>query len=194
MTHRPNALRAFERIEVEAELRLAETRRFPAVKAAAKASQIVDQPPIFGLGAAAFVLGVLIGDRRMAEAGARVATAVVATTILKKDVERLVTRTRPNAVLDGEPYRWQLGGADHGAGKSFPSGHTADAVTAARALARIYPDQAGFFWAAAALAALVQLPSGAHYPTDLVAGTLVGLAGEAIADAVVTEALHHLPG
>lgn len=73
--------------------------------------------------------------------------------------------------------------------KSFPSGHTADAVSAARALTRVYPEHAAVIWSTAALIAGVQLPSGAHYPSDLAAGAIVGLAGEAIANAAVSAGL-----
>jgi membrane-associated phospholipid phosphatase len=49
-------------------------------------------------------------------------------------------------------------------------------VAAARALTRVYPEHSQLIWTAAALIVGVQLPAGAHYPSDLVAGSLVGLA------------------
>lgn len=179
-------LRGLENLEVDAELKLAAARRHPGVSFAAWLTQIADQPPLVAVSALALVLGQVCGNRRLTEAGARLMLAVVATTALKSGVERLVARTRPNAVLDGDVYRRKLGGSALKANKSFPSGHTADAVAAARALARVYPEAAGLFWAAAAFIALAQLPSGAHYPSDLLAGALVGLAGEAASDHLVT--------
>jgi hypothetical protein len=66
--------------------------------------------------------------------------------VLKTGVERAVARTRPNAVLDGRPYSRKRGGSRRRALQAFPSGHTADAVAAARALARAYPDLALPIW------------------------------------------------
>ena len=174
-----------ERIEVGASLRLARLRHHPAVKAAAKASQLADQPPMITIAAVAFGIGLLARDRRISEAAARVLAGVVATTFLKSRIKSLVTRSRPNTVLEGNRYERKLGGEDAGPVNSFPSGHTGDAVAAARALSRVYPEYSGLFWTAAALAALAQLPSGAHYPTDLAGGAVVGLTGEAASGVLI---------
>jgi len=186
-------LRALERLEVDAELRLAAARRHPAAKFAAGASQLSDQLPMTAVSAVALGLGGISGNQRLTEAGARMLVAIAATTALKSTVERLVTRTRPNAVLDGRRYRCKPGGSDEKADKAFPSGHTANAVAAARVLGRVYPEAAGLFWAAALLVAFAQLPSGAHYPSDLLAGALVGLAGEAASGHLVAEVMAMLP-
>ena len=185
MRYVADGISELERAEVEAELRIASLRNEPIVKLLSGAAQISDQPPMIAGSALALAAGLFLKDDRLAEAGLRVLAATLATTALKSGVEGLVTRTRPNAVLDGEPYRRKRGGAKRGELKSFPSGHTADAVAAARALVRLYPEHAGLIWSAATLIALVQLPSGAHYPSDLVAGALVGLVGEAAADTIV---------
>jgi hypothetical protein len=119
--------------------------------------------------ASVLVVTLLRGDKRLAEASARVLAAVAVTTALKSQVEGAVRRTRPNAVLDGKPYRMRRGGAK--AGRKDPShpATTADAFAArARARPRI-PEQSALLWSAAALIALVQLPAGAHYPSDIAA-------------------------
>lgn len=181
-----------ERLEVGASLNLARRRNHPLVRAAAKLSQVADQPPMITLATAGLLIGLLRGDRRISEAAVRVLAAVVATTALKSQVKRVVTRTRPNAVLDGNRYERKLGGEDAGPVNSFPSGHTGDAVAAARALARVYPEYSGLWWSAAALIALAQLPSGAHYPTDLAGGAVVGLVGERAAGLIVDKVLQQL--
>ena len=84
------------------------------------------------------------------------------------------------------------GGAKAGTEKSFPSGHTADAFAAARALARVYPEQSVLFWTAAALIALLQLPAGAHDPSDIAAGAVIGIAGEGAANALVNSLMSGL--
>jgi hypothetical protein len=68
---------------------------------------------------------------------------------------------------------------------SFHPAHTADAFAAARALARVYPEQSALLWSAAALIALIQLPAGAHYPSDIAAGAVIGIAGEGAANTLV---------
>ena len=59
---------------------------------------------------------------------------------------------------------------------SFPSGHAATAVAGTMALARVWPAAR---WAMAGLAALIafsRIYVGVHYPTDVVAGALLGAA------------------
>jgi membrane-associated phospholipid phosphatase len=172
------ALREAERLDVEAALRLGEWRDNPAVKALAGLAQIADQIPAVTAGALMLAVALLRRDARLGEAAIRLVAAVLIATALKMGVERAVARTRPNAVLDGRPYARKRGGSRKRALQAFPSGHTADAVAAARALARAYPGLAQPIWGAAALIALVQLPAGAHYPSDLAAGALIGLLGE----------------
>ena len=194
MKRAPRSLPTIERLDVEAAFAIASLRKNPAVKLLSGAAQIADQPPMIAASALALGAGLLTGNKRLAEAGLRVLAATLATTAIKSAVESAVKRTRPNAVLDGEPYRRERGGSDKGSYKSFPSGHTADAVSAARALARVYPEGSAAIWTAAALIAGVQLPSGAHYPSDIAAGTVVGLLGEAAANPLVNGLLNGLRG
>jgi membrane-associated phospholipid phosphatase len=172
------ALKDAERLDVEAALRLGEWRDNPLVQAIAGLAQIADQTPAVTAGALMLALALLRRDVRLGEAAIRLVAAILVATALKMAVERAVARTRPNAVLDGRPYRRKRGGSRDRDLQAFPSGHTADAVAAARALARAYPDLALPIWGAAALIALVQLPAAAHYPSDLAAGALIGLVGE----------------
>jgi membrane-associated phospholipid phosphatase len=51
-----------------------------------------------------------------------------------------------------------------------------------RAVARVYPEVRGPAYMAAAFVGVVQVPRGAHYPLDVAAGTLVGLAAEALVE------------
>ena len=105
--------------------------------------------------------------------------SMLLATWLKSRVKHRVDRTRPGAMLDGIGYALEKGSSKDKALNSFPSGHTADAVSVARAIAHGYPGAAVPAYALAGLIAAIQIPRCAHYPTDIGAGALIGLAAEA---------------
>jgi len=59
---------------------------------------------------------------------------------------------------------------------SFPSGHTLHAVAFTLVAASHYPPLAGVLAAFAALTAISRVVLGLHYPSDVVAGALIGCA------------------
>jgi membrane-associated phospholipid phosphatase len=59
---------------------------------------------------------------------------------------------------------------------SFPSGHAAIAVAGALAGSRILPFSGAMLWPLAAVVALSRIYLGVHWPTDVLAGGLMGLA------------------
>ena len=59
---------------------------------------------------------------------------------------------------------------------AFPSGHAAMAVAGAIAGAQLIRYSAWFWWPLAAIMAVSRIYMGVHWPTDVVAGALVGLA------------------
>jgi hypothetical protein len=164
---------------------VAPLRKHPVTKALGKVSEIADQPPMFTLGALAVAGGVLAGQPKLAETGLRVLLAVGLATAIKTGVKRVVARTRPHVIADGTPYLASFERRLESEYSSFPSGHTADAVAAARAVARVYPDWSLPAYGAAAAIAAIQIPRCAHYPSDVSAGALVGFAAEAVTDRVV---------
>ncbi|WP_190189143.1 phosphatase PAP2 family protein [Streptomyces minutiscleroticus] len=60
---------------------------------------------------------------------------------------------------------------------SFPSGHTAAAVAFTAAVAPSWPAAGAVCAVPAALVAVERVQSGAHYPSDVAAGAVIGLAG-----------------
>ena len=50
----------------------------------------------------------------------------------------------------------------------------------ARAVARCWPRARPWAYAGAAAVGMVQVPRGAHYPSDVLAGALIGVAAEAV--------------
>lgn len=88
--------------------------------------------------------------------------------VLNYAIKRVVRRPRP--VLEGLP---PLGGAP--SSLSFPSAHATSSFACATAMARVAPEAAALF----ALAGLISLGRpylGMHYPSDVLAGVVLGVA------------------
>lgn len=60
--------------------------------------------------------------------------------------------------------------------KSYPSGHASAAYAAARVIATLSPELAKEAYSLAAQVAISRVYAGVHYPTDVVAGALMGTA------------------
>lgn len=176
----------------EADLAVAEAaaplQHHPVTEGLGQASEIADQPPMVALGALVLAGGLLAGRPRVAEAGLRLLASVGVATAIKSGMKQVFARTRPYVLANEGRYERELMGPVEKDWNSFPSGHTADAVAAARAVARVAPGLRGAAYAGAAAVAAIQIPRCAHYPTDIAAGALVGLVGEAVADALLEAA------
>ena len=168
--------------DVAIAVRAGQYRHHPAVEAAGEASEIADQPPAFTLAAAAVALGLATGRPRLIEGGARTFAALFVATRIKSAIKSRVVRTRPYKLLDEGEYETGLRGPDERDYNSFPSGHTADAVAAARAVSRVAPDLAVPLYLGAAAIGAIQIPRATHHLADVVAGAAVGLVAEALVD------------
>ena len=152
------------------------------VKAAGTLSELADQPPLYAFGLLTFGAGIFLKDARLAKTGARMFAAEWLATAAKSFVKHRVNRVRPRSNRSGGAVL-RTGHSHDSALSSFPSGHSAGAVAVARAVGREYPDQRVAANTIAASVALVQIPRGAHYVSDVVAGTAIGLAAEAVVNA-----------
>lgn len=164
----------------------------PAVKTAGFLSEIADQPPAFTLAAAMLVGGLLAGRPRLTEGAARSLASLALATWAKAAVKSRVVRTRPYKLIDEGEYETGLNGPDERDYNSFPSGHTANAFAAARAIGRVAPEMQFPALAGAALIGAIQVPRGAHFAADVVAGALLGVAAEAAVDAAFGAGGHWL--
>lgn len=72
---------------------------------------------------------------------------------------------------------------------SFPSGHSASAFAFATGVGRTLPWVAGPVRLAALVVAYTRVHSGVHYPGDVIAGTLIGIACGELAPRAVDSAL-----
>jgi undecaprenyl-diphosphatase len=92
--------------------------------------------------------------------------AVGAADLLTALIKEVVPRHRPVEHQHGPAERTH----------SFPSGHTATAFAGATVLSAFAPRYRLAFYALACLIAFSRLYNGVHYPTDVLAGAVLGVA------------------
>ena len=97
----------------------------------------------------------------------RAAAAVLASYVVNQGIKFAVRRPRPQ-LEDLPPLTGTL------TGLSYPSAHAATSFAGARMLSAALP--AGPLYALAAKLALSRLYLGVHYPSDIVAGAVLGSA------------------
>jgi undecaprenyl-diphosphatase len=114
---------------------------------------------------------VLAVHRRRPDYVALVAIGVLTADVLALGGKYFTNRPRPYVSHpDPEPLlhaQLEL---------SFPSGHAATSFVGAALLATFVPRFAVAFYALAALVAWSRVYVGVHYPSDVIAGALLGLA------------------
>lgn len=162
-------------------------RHTPPIEALAWASEIGDQPQMRLVCAGVIGAGLLTDRPRVTRAGVRMLLAHTLATWAKNRIKLRIDRTRPRSAGKAKNFHAQKIKPGRDTAKeetSFPSGHSAGAIAVARAWSREMPEYAGPAYVGAALIAVAQVPRCAHYPTDVGGGLLVGLAAEAVANAV----------
>jgi membrane-associated phospholipid phosphatase len=170
--------KAIEKADKNAAEAVAPARSSLAVKGLGWLSELADQPQLISICAGTLLVGLVTRNPRLARAGSKMLAAELLATKLKTAVKHRVDRTRPHVVEDGGDYEMHRGSSRASSMSSFPSGHTAGAVTVARAFAREYPEHRGGAYAAAIAVAAIQVPRCQHYPSDLAAGALIGFVAE----------------
>jgi undecaprenyl-diphosphatase len=120
-----------------------------------------------------------IGQLVLASVVARVGFVLVAIAVpgvVVTIAKRLIGRARPYSWEAGgafsfEPFRWHVEYA------SLPSGHGTTAFAAAFAIGALYPRLRVALWTFAVLVAVSRVAVSAHYPSDVLAGAVIGLFG-----------------
>lgn len=115
-------------------------------------------------------------DSRLLEKGVNMSLAMVLNTAQTWALKRAINRPRPSVTYP------EIQAFESSVNHSFPSGHTSNAFVAATSLSlhcrKWYVVVPAFVWAGAVGYSRMHL--GVHYPTDVLAGALLG-AGSAIA-------------
>ncbi|WP_439678545.1 phosphatase PAP2 family protein [Embleya sp. MST-111070] len=120
---------------------------------------------------AATVMAIVGGVRGRVAAAAGLVALVTAQVVANGVCKNLADRPRP-------PKEWIAHDEvdDRPDSSSFPSGHTAAAVAFTAAVAPTWPTAAALCALPGAVVAVERVQSGAHYPSDVVAGAAIGLA------------------
>jgi len=155
-------------------------RRTWPVEALDTAGEVGDQPQLRLLCGGVFVLGLVRADPRMMGAAVRMLAAHELATFLKGAVKDRVDRRRPRSTGGRKASKPHAGRSHDKEKQSFPSGHSAGSVAVACAFAASYPQYRAPALAAAGTVALAQIPTAAHYPSDVIAGATIGTAGNAM--------------
>lgn len=171
---------AIEEVDVALGAQLASKRDEPVVKAAAEVGKLGDQEPLYAAAAVVILVGFVRRDQRMKDAGLSILAAVGVADLTKRMVKKLVKRTRPHVLFEEGRYESEAEGSGKKPEQSFPSGHTAGTMAAARALCRFYPAASRWTTLGALIIGLARLAKGAHWPLDVAAGYVIGWAAEAV--------------
>ena len=134
-----------------------------------------------GLGwvAAGLALAWLDGSRGR-RAGVATSIAALGTTyVVQRMIKPVFRRKRP--WVDRDVLVVGIRTTD----ASFPSGHAASSFAAATALATFYPKAAPLTYALATGVALSRVHLGHHFPSDVAAGGLIGVAAGTVASWLV---------
>ena len=146
-------------------------------------SKLGDQPELRLIAGGLIVAGTLARNDRLVRAGSRMIIAHEAATLAKDVLKTEIDRTRPRSANGRKDKKPKTGKHTAKEKTSFPSGHSAGAIAAARAFSREFPEYGPAAMTAAGLVAASQIPRCAHYPTDVAAGAALGLAAEAVTNA-----------
>ena len=126
-----------------------------------------------GIPAGMAIAGFIRHDKKLKRDALYMGASFLATALVTQSVKRIVDRKRPF-----EKYTFIIRRDDESGGLSFPSGHTSSAFGIATAVALRY--RKWYFvvpaYVFAESVAWARMYQGVHYPSDVIAGALIGSA------------------
>ena len=117
-------------------------------------------------------IGWTFSLERFSKAGIETLLAHGLTALISNGLKHLVGRPRPKFVHSGE---WHFAPSWESGLDSFPSGHTAATFAVATVLAKRFPVLAPIWLSIAVFVGISRILRGAHFPTDIFAGAILGL-------------------
>lgn len=130
---------------------------------------------VFNLAAPAgvFTAGLIKHDKKLQMDAAYMVGGFLVSSIVTQGLKRVVKRERPY-VTYSDIHKLDVGG-----GYSFPSGHTSAAFSTATSLSLLYPKWYVIapVYLYAGLVGYSRVYEGVHYPSDVLAGAIVGAGG-----------------
>ncbi|NTW54879.1 MAG: phosphatase PAP2 family protein [Chlorobaculum sp.] len=120
-------------------------------------------------------------NRRISSTGLLLFSTVAVSGLTADLIKIVLCRARPKLLLEQNIYGFDLFGwhLEH-AWQSFPSGHSATALSVALSLSLLYPRFRAAFMAAAMVIAASRVVLCQHYLSDVVAGSALGAATVAL--------------
>lgn len=116
------------------------------------------------------VVMLIFGKRLIGGAAYEMVLALVLSTLAAQLLKRVISRSRPYWVMKNlNTYGIDL--TDY----SFPSGHTTAAFTVATTFSLYFPKIAALCFIMAILVAISRTYLAVHYPTDVLAGVIIGI-------------------
>jgi undecaprenyl-diphosphatase len=114
------------------------------------------------------IYSILNSETKMHSFGIKCTTALITSNLISQIIKKCVSRIRPFLKFDNLNIK-KIGIDKY----SFPSGHTTAAFTAAVMLVLTF-SHAYIFISVASLVGISRMYLGVHYPTDVMAGTIIG--------------------
>lgn len=169
-----------ETADVALAVTLAQAKDGSSVRTLAVVGEVGGWKSLLALSLGTLAWGWAARNPRLASTGKCMLGAGVLAGLIKTTTKHVVHRTRPNVIMDEGFYVKGWLGPNEGPWQSFPSGHAAVSIAVARAVGRAYPEARAVAYGGAAAVGFIQVLRGAHFPSDVIAGALIGVVAEAV--------------
>jgi undecaprenyl-diphosphatase len=139
---------------------------------------------LVAVSAVLLVAGWVFSKRTVRTAGIETLLAHGLAALLVNGLKHLIGRPRPKFVHSGD---WQFTPSLVSGLDSFPSGHATASFAVATVMAKRFPTVGPLCLGVAIFVALSRILRGAHFPTDVVGGAVLGVLSGSIASAPLKE-------